>query len=471
MPEFIAGGPANPENTTLPGALTPGQDLIVPLELRADDPRDEPLENIEFPMPAGVVLEPKGHVMLSVKLEGAAETFTDSDYNVRVGDIPAILENSTPVEVHDRRDLAILGDDEIINYQVIPGRQIKEVLGEMEAKYMPAVIAGTKDKVGAATVKMYKIHTKEVISAVKARRVENKAGILEWGRKVDAAAVEILRPLEAIKDHLEKEERRIAVEKEAEAEAKRVAAQAVLQARIDKITAVGGVSNVALLTSLTEKAFQAYLKEATEAHIAAQHAKDQAEAAARDQAAKTAQEAKAKEEADRLEKKAKDEEAAKAIADEQARQEVAAREQKARQVELDRQAAELKDRQAKLDADKAETERLAREEKIRVDAAEQARKDAEAKAEREKLAREAADKAAAEAKAAQEKRAAEIAAAAPDADKLALVAAAVLAIQVPEMATAAGKLARLEIIDARNRFEKFIHAKAAGLTEYNVPAV
>lgn len=441
MPEEIqAAEVANPE--------TP-----VPLELRTDDLRDASNDD-PYKITKSVDLSALG------PLENG-DTLTISGFP---GAAPV-------VEVHDRRNLAILGDDEIINYQVVPGRQIKEVLGEMEAKYMPAVIAGTKDKVGATMVKAYKIHTKEVIAAVRARRKENKAGILEWGRKVDAAAVKILTPLEAIKDHLEKEEMRVAAEKEAEAEVKRQAAQAVLQGRIDKITAVGGVVNVSLFTVLNDKAFGLYLKEATEAHIAAQHVRDQAEAAARERAAKDAREAKDRAEADRLEKKAKDEEAAKAIADEQARQDAAAAEQKVRQAELDKQAAELKARQAKLDADKAESERLAREEKIRVDAAEQARKDAEAKAEREKLAREAAEKAAADAKAAEDKRMAEIAAAAPDAEKLAVVGAAVLAIQVPEMATAAGKLARLEILDARNRFEKFIHAKAAGLTEYNVPAV
>jgi fused signal recognition particle receptor len=234
---------------------------------------------------------------------------------------------------------------------------------------------------------------------VEKRRKEYKAEALAWNKKVDTAANKIFKLLEPIETHLQAEEDKITKEKariKAEEE-RRI--QEVAQDRVNQMAQFGKVMPFAEALSISDGEFFAKLN----------IAKSEYEA---EQARLTA------------ENKAREEEAARLAAEraelERLRKEEAAK----RKAEEDRLAAE----RAKIEADrmaveaaKREQERLAELERAKKEAAEKAIKEAVEKAEREAKAKAEAERLAQEEAARQE-------ALRPDKEKLVVFAKALLAV-------------------------------------------
>ncbi len=167
----------------------------------------------------------------------------------------------------------------------------------------------------------------------------------------------------------------------------------------------------------------------------------------------------------------------KAEADRIAREKAAAEERERIQQENERLKAEAEKREVEIKAEREKAEKAAADAAKKA-AAERAKIEAEAKAERDKAeverrkvaaieAKIAADKLAAEQKAAAEKAAAEKAAkkaaAAPDRDKLLAVAAAVMAVGVPAMATDDGKKIAAGIEEMKAKMANWINTKVGEL--------
>ena len=398
-------------------------------------------------------------------------------------------EDSIPVEVHTGPLPATVPDyGDVVVYKAPDGRMVREVVDEMKTVYSGMTIAGLEDKDGYRKVKDAKIHTKAVIRMVKERRKELKDGVNEWIGKIDAGAADLQKDLEVIKDDLEREEGRIDRIREEESERKIAERKAKEQVRVNRVLAVPGLEvDLHFLFLLTDAAFEKFIsgKERDAEDVKAGAAeKAEADRVAQEQANAAALAAKQAQEA----------EAATKAAAEAKRQADAKAEMDARQATLDAQAKELADRQAALDAAKAqadkeeaerkafaETARLAKEAQDKATAekalADEAARNAAAKAEldlkkaeldaREKVAEEkaAADRLAEAQRVTREKREAEIAAAAPDADKLDAFEKAIAALPVGVMATEAGQRALLGILEARLRFCAYIHVKSVGLTD------
>ncbi len=241
--------------------------------------------------------------------------------------------------------------------------------------------------------------------SIEKRRTELKAPILSLGKLVDSEAKRLTaitegreNELRADRDAYDAEQAKIAAAKKAEedrieAEAAKARAEA-LQARVDKVAALGGVPNLALLSALSDDAF------------AEQIAGLEAAKAEREAAEKLAAEQKA--EADRIEaERIEAERKAQAEADEARRAKEAAKaaeQARLRKIEDERRAAE----QVEIDKARAELEA----ERVRV-AKEREEAEAAEAARLQKIQREAEEKAEAERiaarKAEQEREAAELA--------------------------------------------------------------
>lgn len=254
-------------------------------------------------------------------------------------------------------------------------------------------------------------------------RVSLKAEYLATGKGIDNVAKAVMEACEAEEARLE------ACEKFAErAEAKRKAE--LKAARSEALSPFVPDTTIYPLGDMTEAAWAQLLEGSRAAHearlAAAKKAEDDRIAA---ETARQAELAKAKAENERLRQQAEAE--AKA------------------QRERDRIAAEER---AKLEAaaaaeraKAAEIERKARAEREAAEAKEHARVEAEAKAAAEKAAAERA------------------AAAAPDADKLRAFAAAIRAVQMPELATPAGRTLADKIAASRVEFAAKVDAAATTL--------
>lgn len=168
----------------------------------------------------------------------------------------------------------------------------------LAARYLPLTIAGVEDRAGIKVVHEARMHCRALRLDVEKRRKELKASSLEYGRQVDAAAKELTALLEPIESHLDAEENRINQEKERLRKEKEEASRAATQARVDAFTAVGRSVPFVLCERMTEAEYATELAAATEAHrLAQEKAKAEAEEKARQEAAAAAER---KAEAERL---------------------------------------------------------------------------------------------------------------------------------------------------------------------------
>jgi len=255
-----------------------------------------------------------------------------------------------------------------------------DAINALATEYMPLTIDGINDKEGQALVKAARIDVKKHRVAVEHKRKSLKADALEYGRKVDSAAKILTGELTKIEDHLKAEEAAVQEEIDRivqELEEKR---QAELQTRLNKLAAVNCMMVTATVEMMTDEQFAERLAEATKQHEE-----------------KKAGEADRQRQAEEAEKKRKAEEERLAADRKKLEEERAALEAEKQKVEAERLAADRKVAEEKRQKEEAE--------------AEKERQEVEAKAEKERLKR--------------------IEIMRPDLEKLARVADAVEAINVP----------------------------------------
>jgi hypothetical protein len=214
---------------------------------------------------------------------------------------------------------------------------------------------------------------------IEKRRMELKRPILDLGNLVDSEAkrlTAILEPreaeLRADRDAYRSEQAKIAAEKKAKED--RLAAiaaeeaRAILQAKVERVTALGGIPNLAQLQLISDEAFDALCSELAEV-----------------QAAKIAREAQEKADRDEEDRAAAERKRLQDIEDTRLEKERA-------ELRREREAQEAERKRLDAEADKIRRER---EEEESRDRREQERKEAEAEAERERI--EAAERETAEA--------------------------------------------------------------------------
>lgn len=102
----------------------------------------------------------------------------------------------------------------------------------MEEEFLPMTVQGAEDKKGFDLVHKCRMITKDQRLFVEKARVRMKAPALEFGRKVDEGAKKLINRLEAIEDHLGKQEKAYTDERERIAEAKAEAERQRYQGRV-----------------------------------------------------------------------------------------------------------------------------------------------------------------------------------------------------------------------------------------------
>ena len=281
-------------------------------------------------------------------------------------------------------------------------------IAELAEEYLTLQISGLDDTEGYAIVHRARMDVKGKRVAVEKVRKELKADALDYGRKVDAEAKRLTALLEPIETHLSEQERAIDDEKERIKNAARLKAEA--EAR----------------------------------------AKAEAEEAAR-KAAQEAEDSRLRAEQERIneERRAMEEEKARVAA-----------EQKATQDKIDAERLAIEAEQKRLADIEAARLRAIEMEKAKAEAAEKARVETEARVAREAAAKDAAEKARVEAEDAARIKAEALR---PDRDKLLSVAAAVLAIDVPQVSVEAeaarGRVCAV-LANAKRQIQKIVEDMA-----------
>lgn len=247
--------------------------------------------------------------------------------------------------------------------------------------------------------------------AIEKRRKELKAGALEYGRKVDAAAKhltglveEIEAPLQAKKDAVDEEKAR--AKAEAEAAKQRAIEEQIRQEREAEEARLRAEREAEEQRLAAEREAQRVEAE----RLAAERAKFEAEQAAAEAARRAEEERLARERAEAEAKlRAEREAEERRIAEERAKLEAEARAERER-IAAERAAAEREEaeRQARIRAEQEARERAERE---RAEAEERRVREAERKAELERR----------------------LAALRPDAEKLAAYASALHAVPIPDV--------------------------------------
>jgi len=338
-----------------------------------------------------------------------------------------VLENSAqPLELRSSREAQLMDLFRISDARI----------QDLKSEYMPLTISGVTDKAGFDLVHSARMDIKDLRVSIDKTRKSQVADALEWQRTVNGIAKRLTAGLEPIEAHLDKQEDVYTAEIDRIKAEKQAAAQAKIQGRIDALSAVGMASNLAEIAQMSDETFNGYLRLATDAHNQAQ-------------ATKTAQEAEAK---------AKVEAEAKARADELATL-TAMREAQAKEaavLKAERDAIETEKAtaaQAVRDAE-AKAAQAIREEQIRKDAIEKAKADAEVEL-----------KAAIEHIEAMKRKADEVEAARPDADKLEGFAALLEGVVLPDMATPAGQALAKEIKGLMIKLINYTRTAAGNLTK------
>lgn len=265
------------------------------------------------------------------------------------------------------------------------------VIAEMSSRYLMLKIED-----GYEVVKKARIEVKNKRVEVEKKRKELKEDALRYGQAIDAEARRLTALLAPIEEHLEREERIYLDEKERERKEKERIAAEKLQAKIDRLCALGAQYNGTVFSAyglqVAHKALEACSDEGFEQFIAqVVKAKEAEEARIR------AEEEAKKAEAERLRKIAEEQEAErKRLAEiERAQKEEADRLRAAQEaIERERQRL-IAEEAARLKAIEDEKRRV-EEERLMAEMLERARQEAAAKAiqeAEEKAAREKAEEA------------------------------------------------------------------------------
>lgn len=248
---------------------------------------------------------------------------------------------------------------------------IETSIAEMRQKYMPLKITDVDDKKQFDAVHEARMEVRTLRIDVEKKRKELKADALEFGKLVDSSAKKITGMIEPIEEHLQQQEDIVTAEKERrkrEAEEKR---QAVLQSRVDQLTAVGGACSIVLLGGMTDSEFSEVLSKATAEHAAKVEA-DRIAAEARAAEEKRLAEERAKLEAERKEQER--------IAAEQRAAAEAERkkiDEERRAVEAEKLRLEQEERRRKEVAEAAEKARIETEQRLKREAEEKAKAEAD----------------------------------------------------------------------------------------------
>lgn len=127
-------------------------------------------------------------------------------------------------------------------------------------------IEGPEDKAGFDRVHEARMQARDLRLDVQKRHETAKKAALEFGRKLDEAKRNIVGLIEPIEADLQAKEDAYKAAKEEIKRKAAEAAQAKLQARVDALGAVGGSASIAVLQALTDEQFAAELATATKAH-------------------------------------------------------------------------------------------------------------------------------------------------------------------------------------------------------------
>lgn len=142
-------------------------------------------------------------------------------------------------------------------------------------QYAELTIAGVNDTKGYKAVSEARKELKRDRVAIENRRKELKADALEYGRKVDAMAKRLTALLEPTERRLESEEKRIDDEKERLRKEAELARQRAIQARVDRVVALGVSFEIVKVQALADEEFEAYFAELSD--VARQVAERKAE--------------------------------------------------------------------------------------------------------------------------------------------------------------------------------------------------
>ena len=200
-----------------------------------------------------------------------------------------------------------------------------EAIKAMATEYMPLKINGILDKEGQMIVRTARLDVRKHRVAVEHKRKALKADALEYGRQVDSAAKLLTEELIKIEGHLKAEEAVVQGEIDRIAQEEEKRKQAVLQDRLDKLTAVGCMMRPTDVEAMDDDTYDEMLVIAIEVHETKKAEKEAerkrlaAEEAERKREAKEANE-KRKVEEDRLAAERKKLEAEKAKLEEEKKQ-------------------------------------------------------------------------------------------------------------------------------------------------------
>lgn len=320
------------------------------------------------------------------------------------------------------------------------------VIADLKSKFASLDIAGVEDKKGYAQVHDARMTVRNLRTDVERKRKALKEDSLEYGRKVDAEAKRITKLLEEIETPLEAKEKAIDAELERIKQEKQREKDAMIQRRIDALTAVGHPVNLSEIAQMNETVFQMVLKTATEAFEERERLRIAAEAAL---AEKRAEE----------ERKAKEEAEAKAAAEKAERERLAAE-----NARLEAQRAALRKEQEEFEAKRRAQEQADRDRRIAEEAAAKAKAETERKAQEEAAKKEREAKEAAERAKAEEAQRKAREAARPDAEKILALAETIRGTAFPKMASPDGERVMAEIVEGVGRMAKFIEAKANSIS-------
>lgn len=272
-------------------------------------------------------------------------------------------------------------------------------IAELSKKYMSLKVHGLEDRDGLAAVHSARMEVKNLRVDVEKTRKKLKEASLEYGRKVDAEAKRLTINLGKIESHLEAEESIVAVEKERLRQEELDRQQAILDGRLKLLAECETMANPVTVAAMSADDFASFLSDSQVKHLAKVQAEAEAnkkrlaaEAAAKEEAEKLAAER-----AELAKQRAEQEAEAKRVREEQAAAQKAIDDEKRRlaKIEEDRlRAIELEKAKAEA-AEKARVEteqRIAREKAAAIEAERLAKAEAEIRAaaeEAERVRREA----------------------------------------------------------------------------------
>ncbi len=137
-------------------------------------------------------------------------------------------------------------------------------IADLKEKYLSLTVKGIDDKEGYFVCKEARLEIKAVRVSIEKKRKELKEDSLTFGKKVDARARELSKPLEEIEAHLQAQQDIIDKEFERQKAAAEEAKRLRLKVRVDKLSEVRAYVDLILLSDMTDEEFEVRLKNATD---------------------------------------------------------------------------------------------------------------------------------------------------------------------------------------------------------------